>query len=108
MITEDEYKKSQKVKKITKRMLKERKITCGLCRFFVEENGMCDRDWPGVVGKLSARGARVDHQTRTFCGMSGKGFLPIIENLEEAEVVSEETRRKPGPKPKLKQPGQGS
>ena len=87
---------------------------------------MCNKEWPGVNGQLSARSARADHQTRTYCGMVGRGFSPskaFMEEMgvevgpdgkvrakqtQEADVTSEEPRRnKPGPKPKGV-PGQGS
>jgi len=110
MLDQEEYEKANKRKKamkVTKRIQKAKKITCGECRFFIKETTMCDRDWPGVVGKLTARGARVDH-AKTYCGMRGRGFQPIVTNMEEAVVESEEPRKnKPGPKPKGG-PGQGS
>ena len=110
MLDQEEYEraKKKKAKKVSKKMQIRAKITCGECRFYIPETGMCDRDWPGVIGKLSARGAKTDH-AKTYCGMAARGFLPIIRGLKEAEVESETPieRKKPGPKPKGG-PGQGS
>ena len=111
MLDQEEYEKAEKQKKamkVTKRIQKAKKITCGECRFYVKETTMCDYDWPGVIGKLTARGARTDHAKNPYCGMRGSRFMPIVKNMEEAVIESEEPRKnKPGPKPKGG-PGQGS
>lgn len=107
MIDKEEYERLQKKqrKRITSAELKRKKLSCGNCIHFIEQDAMCDKDWPGVTGKLSARGARTNHNTRTYCGMEGRGFYLKVE--EEAEIISETPRKKPGPKPK-NLPGQGS
>ena len=108
MLDKDEYERAMKKqrKRITTAEIKRKKINCGECIHYREEDHTCDKDWPGVSGKLSARGARVDHNTRTYCGMAGRGFYP--KKTQEAVIESEEPkpRGKPGPKPKSL-PGQG-
>ena len=109
MLDKDEYERAQKKqrKRITAAELKRKKLSCGNCIHFVAETAMCDKDWPGVNGKLSARGARTDHNTRTYCGMAGRGFY--LKQDQEAVIESETPRKKPGPKPKPKAlPGSGS
>lgn len=111
MLDKDEYDKAEKKqrKRITARQLKQKKVNCGNCGHYLAETGMCNKDWPGVAGKLSARGARTDHNTRVFCGMSGRGFYPSEELQKELGVEAPVRKNKPGPKPKAKQlPGQGA
>ena len=108
MLDKEEYEKLQKKqrKRITSAELKRKKISCGDCKEYDPDTGMCNKVWPGVTGQLSARGARTNHSTRTYCGMEGRGFYP--KKTQEAVIESEEPkpRGKPGPKPKSL-PGQG-